>query len=77
LCARWQEILAFIAEFESEPGAGVPAAHVLAGDFNTLPNTSEIARVLRAGFVDAWSGPLPDTDGSARWVFVRVSEWLI
>lgn len=49
------ELLAYLA--------AVPGPRLIAGDFNQPPTSDALARLLRAGFVDAWAARRPDVPG--------------
>ncbi|MCY1069243.1 endonuclease/exonuclease/phosphatase family protein [Nannocystis sp. RBIL2] len=43
--------------------AAVPGPRLLLGDFNQTPTSDALARLLRAGLVDAWAALRPDLPG--------------
>lgn len=49
------EVLAYLA--------AVPGPRLLLGDFNQTPTSDALARLLRAGLVDAWAAQRPDVPG--------------
>lgn len=71
-----QEILEFIDVQDSQSDPRFPAAHAFTGDFNTLPNATEIRTILAAGFTDVWSGQEQDLDGERRHSYASAGDAL-